>query len=84
MEIKRLSLLEWLVESSPVLEVPEGKNVMDLPLKHFVSLVQKKGMKQVVRGLTNLEVWFKYKKPELSKWAKKMKEDLRKEVGETE
>ena len=76
------TFLEWLVESSPVLEVPEGKDVMELPLKHFVKLVQKKGMKQVIRGLTNLEVWFKNKKPSLSAWAKKMKADLRDAVGD--
>lgn len=67
---------EWLAENSPVLEVPEGKSVMELPLKHFAALVKKKGRKEIVRALTNLEVWFSKKKPELSQWAKKMKADL--------
>ena len=71
---------EWLEESSPVLEVPDGESVQSLPLKHFVALVKKKGRKEIVRALTNLEVWFIKKKPELSKWAKKMKEDLKKEL----
>lgn len=72
--------LEWLSESSPVLEVPEGKSVMDMPLKHFVALVKKKGRKEIVRALTNLEVWFVKKRPELSKWAKQMKADLAAEL----
>lgn len=82
--IKNPSLLEWIVENSPVLDVPEGTSVMELPLSHFVDLVQKKGRKKVVRGLTNLEVWFKYKNPELSKWAKKMKDDLNMKIGKDE
>lgn len=69
---------EWLCENSPVLEVPEGSSVMDLPLKHFLGLVEKKGRKEIVRALTNLEVWFVKKKPELSDWARKMKADLAK------
>lgn len=78
------TLIEWLAESSPVLEVPEGTSVMDLPLKHFVELVKRKGRKDVVRGLTNLEVWFKHKKPELSQWAKKMKTDLNDALDEND
>ena len=72
---------EWLVESSPVLEVPDGMSVDSLPLKHFVDLAKRKGRKEIVRALTNLEVWFIKKKPELSKWAKQMKIDLAKAMG---
>lgn len=72
--MKRYS--EWLAENSPVLEVPDGQSVMDLPLKHFEALVRKKGRKEIVRALTNLEVWFSRKNPDLSNWAKKMKADL--------
>lgn len=72
------TLNEWIVESSEVLEVPDGESVMSLPVKHFVSLVDKKGRKQIVRALTNLEVWFIRKKPELSNWAKNMKVQLAK------
>lgn len=77
-----LTFVEWIneMDKSPVLEVPEGKSVSDLPLKHFLALVEKKGRKEIVRALTNLEVWFSKKKPDLSAWAKKMKEDLRKEL----
>ncbi len=74
------SFLEWLLEDSPVLEVPEGKSVMDMPLKHFAALVKKKGRKEIVRALTNLEVWFVKKRPELSNWAKQMKADLAAEL----
>ena len=49
---------------------------MDLPLKHFEALVRKKGRKEIVRALTNLEVWFSRKNPDLSNWARKMKADL--------
>lgn len=72
------SLDEWLEESTPVLEVPDGESVQSLPLKHFVSLVDRKGRKKIVRALTNLEVWFSKKKPELSIWAKDMKAQLAK------
>ena len=75
---------EWLLESSPVLEVPDGESVQSLPLAHFLKLVQKKGRKEIVRALTNLEVWFIKKKPELSKWAKKMKDDLNMKTGKDE
>lgn len=71
-------LKEWISESSEVLEVPDGESVTSLPLKHFVSLVDKKGRKKIVRALTNLEVWFSKKKPELSAWAKDMKAQLAK------
>lgn len=59
-----------------VLEVPEGKSVMDLPASHFRGLVRLKGFKQVNRALTNLQNWFKYKKPSLSRWAVKMKKEI--------
>lgn len=72
---------EWLCENSPVLEVPEGSSVMDLPLKHFVGLAKRKGRQEIVRALTNLEVWFIKKKPELSQWAKQMKADLAQAMG---
>lgn len=71
-------LNEWITESSEVLEVPDGESVTSLPVKHFVSLVDKKGRKKIVRALTNLEVWFIRKKPELSAWAKDMKVQLAK------
>lgn len=72
---------EWLTESSPVLEVPDGVSVDSLPLKHFVGLAKRKGRQEIVRALTNLEVWFIKKKPELSQWAKQMKADLAQAMG---
>lgn len=66
----RHSLLEG------VLEVPEGKEVDDLTVSHFKKLIDKKGRETVIRALTNLQNWFKNKKPSLSKWAASMKKSL--------
>ena len=49
------------------LEVPEGKNVDDLPLSHFKELVKKKGLAPISKALTNLIVWNKSKNPTFSK-----------------
>lgn len=57
------------VENPGILEVPEGKNVEDLPIKHFVALADKKGLSTITRALNNLQVWNKNKNPKLSKWA---------------
>lgn len=59
-----------------ILEVPEDKNVQDLPVKHFKNLIDKKGRAQIIRALTNLEVWNKNDNKSLSSWAKKMKQSL--------
>ena len=59
-----------------VLEVPKNKGVVDLPVSHFKSLIDRKGRASVIRALTNLQNWFKYKKPSLSKWAIGMKKSL--------
>ena len=56
-------------ENPGVLEVPEGKNVEDLPIKHFVDIANRKGLSTVTRALNNLQVWNKNKNKELSKWA---------------
>ena len=56
-------------ENPGVLEVPEGKNVEDLPIKHFVALANKKGLSTITRALNNLQVWNKNKNKPLSKWA---------------
>ena len=60
------------VENPGILEVPEGKNVEDLPIKHFVALADKKGLSTITRALNNLQVWNKNKNPKLSKWAEDM------------
>ena len=59
-----------------ILEVPEGKNVDDLPVSHFKKLIDKKGREAIIRALTNLEVWNKNDNKALSSWAKKMKKSL--------
>lgn len=59
-----------------ILEVPEGKNVDDLPISHFKKLIDKNGREPVIRALTNLEVWNKNENKSLSSWAKKMKKSL--------
>lgn len=57
------------VENPGILEVPEGKNVEDLPIKHFVDIANRKGLSTVTRALNNLQVWNKNKNKSLSKWA---------------
>ena len=63
-----------------ILQVPKGVPVETLPLSHFEKLAKKIGPKKVIRALTNLQNWFKYKKPSLSKWAVSMKDSLRKRL----
>ena len=60
------------VKNVGVLEVPEGKNVDDLPIYHFVDIAKKRGLSTVTRALNNLQVWNKNKDPKLSKWARDM------------
>jgi hypothetical protein len=57
------------VEHPGLLEVPKGKEVDDLPLSHFKSLVEKKGYEEVIRGLQNLRRWNKNRDTKLSNWA---------------
>lgn len=64
------------VEHEGILEVPEGENVMDLPIKHFKALIDKKGRAPIIRAITNLEVWNKNDDPEIASWARKMKKSL--------
>ena len=71
-----LTFNEYIMEKSETLEVPDDGNVEDLPVSHFKDLIDRKGRKEIIRALTNLEVWFKYKKPELSNWAIGMKKSL--------
>lgn len=70
------SFIEYITEKSEVLEVPDDASVEDMPVSHFKNLIDKKGRKEIIRALTNLEVWFKYKKPELSSWAIGMKKSI--------
>lgn len=59
-----------------LLEVPDGKDIQSLPLKHFVRLAKKKGYGAIVRGLQNLVRWNKNSNPKLSSWAKEMYQQL--------
>ena len=69
------------VKHKDLLEVPKGKSIRQLPLRHFVKLAKKKGYAKVSRGLTNLQVWNKNRSPGLSKWAKRMRERLSDAMG---
>ena len=66
------------VKNPGVLEVPDGKKVDELPQSHFEKLVDKKGYAEVIRALTNLEVWNKDKNKSLSSWASNMADKLKK------
>jgi len=66
------------VKHPGILEVPPDKKVTDLPVEHFIKLARKKGYAAIIRALNNLQVWNKNRNKELSAWAKKMKEELRK------
>lgn len=61
-----------------LLEVPAGRSVTSLPVSHFKKLAEKKGMRRIIGGLTNLQRWNENKNPRLSRWAKNMKVRLRK------
>ena len=72
--------VEIEVKNPGVLEVPEGKNVEDLPIKHFVAIADRKGLGAVTKALNNLQVWNKKKNPSLSKWAGDMIDKVTKRV----
>jgi hypothetical protein len=66
------------VKKPGVLDVPEGKNVDDLPYSHFLSVAKRKGFVAVIRALNNLNVWNRKKNPTLSNWADKMQDRISK------
>jgi hypothetical protein len=65
------------VENPDLLEVPEGKDVSDLPESHFRGLVEKKGYEEILRGLQNLRRWNKNRDKKLSNWADSMMDKLK-------
>ena len=69
-----------LVEHPGILEVPEGKNVEDLPMSHFQDLIKKKGWVEISKALINLKVWNRERDKPLSSWADGMQEKLAKWV----
>ena len=72
------------VKHEGILEVPEGKNVDDLPLSHFEKLAKKKGLSKITKALNNLQVWNKNDDPKLSKWAGDMIDKLNKKLKKDE
>lgn len=72
------------VKHEGILEVPEGKNVDDLPLSHFVDLANKKGLSKITKALNNLQVWNKNDDPKLSKWAGNMIDKLNRKLKKNE
>lgn len=78
--MKTMQELFEAVEVKPknpgILEVPDGKGVMDLPLSHFEDLVNKKGLSAISKALVNLERWNKEKNPKLSSWAKDIEKKI--------
>lgn len=68
------------VKHPGALDVPEGKNVEDLPLTHFKELIKKKGWERISKALINLKVWNKKRDPKLSSWADNTQEKLAKWV----
>ena len=70
------------VKHPGVLEVPEGKNVDDLPYEHFAALARKKGFGEISKALTNLHTWNKERDPKLASWADKMQQRLHNEFSE--
>lgn len=76
--------VEIEVKHAGILEVPEGKNVDDLPVSHFVNLAKKKGLSKITKALNNLQVWNKKKNPSLSKWAGDMIDKVSKKMEKNE
>ena len=76
--------VEIEVKNKGILEVPENKNVDDLPLSHFEKLVKKHGLSKITKALNNLQVWNKNDDKKLSKWAGDMIDKLTKKYGKNE
>lgn len=72
------------VKNKGILEVPEDKNVDDLPMSHFEKLVKKHGLSKITKALNNLQVWNKNDDKKLSKWAGNMIDKLTKKFGKNE
>lgn len=76
--------VEIEVKHEGILEVPEGKNVDDLPISHFEKLAKKKGLGKITKALNNLQVWNKNDDHKLSKWAGDMIDKLNKKFDKKE
>ena len=75
--MRMIKICEEQVKNPGILEVPKDKSVDQLPVSHFKKLIDKNGRKEIITALTNLERWNKNQNPELSKWATKMKSQLK-------
>lgn len=64
------------VKHPGILEIPEGKNFDDMPLSHYINLGKKKGKKDIMAGLLNIERWNKNDDPDISKKARKIIDSL--------
>ena len=45
------------VKHTGILEIPEDKKFIDMPISHFVDLAKSKGRAEIVRALNNLVRW---------------------------
>lgn len=45
-----------------LLEIPKNKTFIQMPIKHFLQLADKKGRSKISRAVTNLLVWNKNKR----------------------
>lgn len=72
-----IKICEEQIKNPGILEVPEDKSVDQLPVSHFKKLIDKNGRDKIITALTNLERWNKNQNPKLSKWATRMKFQLK-------
>lgn len=78
--LKEQSAVRVPVKHPGFLEVPEGKDVEDLPASHFQALIKKHSWPAVSKALINLKIWNQKKNPKIAKWADDMQEKLAKWV----
>lgn len=69
------------VKHSDLLEIPEGKKFYNVPFKHYVELVEKKGYAKVIRALNNISVWHKEEHPEIGNKAEAIMDKLKSKFG---
>jgi len=65
------------VEHPGILEIPKTKKFWDMPLRHYLSLGNKKGKGAVMKALLNLERWNKKEEPKVSKAARNIIDHLK-------
>ena len=59
-----------------ILDPPKGKQLQEMSIDYYQSLIKKKGFVSVNKALVNLEVFNKSKNPELSGWAQSTRRSL--------